>query len=663
MSDEARSAFTSFKQRNSRRLEGRCSPRDADIFWLRFERYFEDVYHPLITLYGKRTDFAAQVELLFDAMVEAYAERGEALRLLDLERQFTPDWFERPSMVGYVCYPDLFVGTLEGVRNKIGYLEELGVTYLHLMPLLHPRPAPNDGGYAVQDYRAVKPELGTIDDLRALATDLRERGISLCVDLVVNHTAKEHEWAQRAVAGEEKYLDYYHTFTDRDLPDAYEQALPDIFPDEAPGSFTWCAEMAGTGRWVWTTFMQYQWDLNYGNPAVLREMMENMLFLANRGVDVLRLDAAPFIWKQIGTNCQNQPKVFLLIQVWRGLMRIVAPGVIFKAEAIVPPDQLQQYIGVKTTTGRQCELAYNNQLMVLLWSALATRKTTLLSHVFRKRAPALLFDSSVVTYVRNHDDIGWAMSDEDLVEVGETPTLHRQFLNAFYTGDFSGSFAKGELFQSNPVTGDARVSGTTGSLAGLEAALANEDQEAISLAIRRILLLHSAIAFFRGTPLIYMGDEIGLLNHYGYADDPNKATDSRWLHRPPMDWNRADKRHDPNTVEGRIHGGLKHILRTRKSSSLLHSFAAIVHMLTDNDHVWAVCRKRPEGNALFLANFSESWQSVDAGVIGQSGLVGLVRNLLAPEIELNTWEGRLHMAPYECLLLVDAEGDAALQSH
>lgn len=655
MSDGARYAFLSFKERHSAKLAGRCQVRDADIFWLRFERYFEDIYHPLKDLYGERPDFDEEVESLFGVMVDAYSARPEPLRLLDLERQFTPDWFERSNMVGYVCYPDLFAGTLKGVRDKIAYLEELGVTYLHLMPLLHPRPAPNDGGYAVMDYRAVKPELGTMGDLEVLATDLRERGISLCVDLVVNHTAKEHEWAQRAVAGEEKYLAYYYTFPDRTLPDDYEKTLPEIFPDDAPGSFTWCPEMAGSGRWVWTTFMDYQWDLNYTNPAVFREMMDVMFFLVNQGVDVLRLDAAPFIWKRIGTDCQNQPEVFDLIQVFRGLMRIVAPGVIFKAEAIVPPDQLQQYIGVKTTTGRQCELAYNNQLMVLLWSALATRKATLLSHVLHKRAPPLLIDSSVVAYVRNHDDIGWAMSDEDLGEVGENPTVHRRFLNAFFTGEFSGSFAKGELFQFNPVTGDARLSGTTASLAGLESALESGDEQAMDLAVRRILLLHSAITFGTGIPLIYMGDEVGLLNHYAYRDDPNKASDSRWLHRPPMDWDKADQRNDPSTVEGRIHQGLKHLLWARKSCSLLHSFAAIFPMWTDNEQVWALCRKRPEGSVLFLANFSEAWQSVDATIIPNGGLSGEVRDLLAPGTNLNASEGRLYLAPYQSLVLI---GDA-----
>ncbi len=652
MSDSSRSVFEAFKERQSYKLMDCCTPRDADIFWLRFERYFEDIYDPLREIYGDRPDYHEQTEALFDQMVEAYAARPEPLRLLDLERQFTPDWFERPNMVGYVCYPDLFAGTLKGLREKVSYLEELGITYLHLMPLLNPRPAPNDGGYAVMDYRTVKPELGTMEDLEALATDLRERGISLCVDLVVNHTAKEHEWAQRAIAGEQKYLDYYYTFPDRNLPDAYEQNLPEIFPDEAPGSFTWYPEMAGNGRWVWTTFMDYQWDLNFTNLGVFREMMDIMLFLVNQGVDILRLDAAPFIWKRMGTNCQNQPEVFKLIQIFRGLMRIVAPALIFKAEAIVPPDQLQQYIGVKTTTGKQCELAYNNQLMVMLWSALATHKVTLLSYVIHKRSPALLINSSAVTYLRNHDDIGWAMADEDLGEIGANPFLHRQFLNQFYTGKFPGSFAKGALFGFNPVTKDARICGTTASLTGLEVALENQDELAMDLAIRRILLLHSAIMFRGGIPLIYMGDEVGLLNNNVYKNDPIKAKDSRWLHRPSMDWMKADKRHAPNTIEGRIYQGLIQLIKVRKSTSLLHSFALTHPMWTDNDHVWALRRDRPENSIMLLANFDDHWQSVRAEMLQYGGLSGNIRNLLTEGSSLNISEGRLYLAPYESMWLV-----------
>lgn len=655
MADASRSLFLLLKKRYFSKLTHRCSPRDADIFWLRCERYFEDVHFPLTELYGDRPDFTEQIEALFEQIINAYADRPDPLRLLDLERQFTPDWFERSRMIGYVCYPELFAETLKGVRDKLPYLQELGITYLHLMPILQPRPIPNDGGYAVMDYRAIKPELGTMDDLKALATDLRKRGISLCVDLVMNHTAQEHEWAQKALAGEEKYLEYYYTFSDRTLPDVYEQTLPEIFPDEASGNFTWYPDMAGSGRWVWTTFMNYQWDLNYTNLSVFREMIDIMFFLVNQGIDILRLDAAPFIWKRMGTDCQNQPEVFKLIQVFRGLMKMVAPAVIFKAEAIVPPNQLQHYIGVKKTTGKQCELAYNNQLMVNIWSSLATHKATLLSHVFHKRTPPLFIGSSMVTYVRNHDDIGWAMADEDLAEIGEDPFAHRQFLNQFYTGNFDHSFAKGTLFGFNPVTQDARVSGTTASLAGLELALENGDQPAIDLAMRRILLLYSIIIFRGGIPLIYMGDEVGLLNDYGYQHDSIRAKDSRWLHRPKMDWAKVAKRHDLDTIEGRIYQGILHLIKVRQSTSLLHSFAFMYPLWTDNDHVFALARKRPERTVMILANFDDNWQSINLDLLPSADVVGDVKNLLAETSSLNIAQGRLYLAPYESLWLTGDE--------
>ena len=651
MSGESRAAFLALKEREAPRLVKRFTLRDADLFWVRLERFFEDARLPLLRLYGDRPDSQEHFAAIFDSVIDAYLARPEPLRLLDLEREITPDWFERPTMVGYVCYPRFFAGRLTDVRDRLDYLEELGITYLHLMPLLKPRPGKNDGGYAVADFRAVDPELGDMADLNALASDLRERGISLCVDLVLNHTAREHEWAQRAMAGEEEYLEYYHTFPDRSLPDAYEPSLPEIFPDEAPGNFSFYPEMAGRGRWVWTTFYDYQWDLNYANPAVFREMLETMFFLVDQGVDVLRLDAAPFLWKRMGTNCQNQPEVFLLIQAFRALLRVVAPGVILKAEAIVPPDALLQYVGVKTTVGKQCELAYNNQLMVNLWSGLATGKANLVTQAAH-HAPRLLLGAAPINYVRNHDDIGWAMADGDLAAIGENPFLHRQFLNEFYTGRFPGSFARGTFFQFNPKTGDARISGTTASLAGLEQALENQDEPAIDLAIRRILLLHSIIMARGGIPLIYMGDEVGLLNDNSYLQDPKKANDSRWLHRPRMDWSKMGKRHDPHSVEGRLFAGLLKLIKVRKSNPLLHNFALFQPMWTDNVHVLAFGRRRPEGNLLVLANFHEHPQSVQDDLPHQVGIVGSVRNLLAEQLPLNTTGGRLYLEPYETLWLV-----------
>ena len=650
MSDESRADFLSLKEREAPGLAQKFSPRDADLFWVRLERYFEDARLPLLKLYGDRSDCLEHISAIFHTVVDACLARPEPLRLLDLERQITPDWFERPNMVGYVCYPQLFAGSLTDLRDKLDYLQELGITYLHLMSMLKPRPGKNDGGYAVMDYRAVNPELGDMADAHALANELRERGISLCVDLVLNHTAREHEWAQRAMAGEPEYLDYYHTFPDRSLPDGYEQNLQEIFPDEAPGSFTFCPEMGDGGRWVWTTFYDYQWDLNYANPAVFRDMLDTMFFLVNQGADVLRLDAAPFLWKNMGTNCQNQPEVFLLIQAFRALLRVVAPGVILKAEAIVPPDALLQYVGVKATVGKQCELAYNNQLMVNLWSGLATRKAKLATQA-EHRAPRLLLGSAPLNYIRNHDDIGWAMADEDLAAIGEDPFLHRQFLNEFYIGRFPGSFARGGFFQFNPDTGDARITGTTASLAGLEQALEDQDQPAIDLAIQRILLLHSVIMARGGIPLIYMGDEVGLLNDSAYLQDPEKANDSRWMHRPRMDWAKVDRRHDPDAVEGRLFAGLLKLIRVRKSSPALHNFALYQPMWTDNEHVLAFGRQRHDGNLLLLANFHEHPQSVQDDLPGRADIVGTVRDLLAEHTPVNITDGRIHLDPYQTLWL------------
>ncbi len=656
MAPEVRAAFENVRRVESYRLEGWMNPRDVDVFWLRFERYFDDLHYALDTLYGDRADTLEQFGRLFGRMVQAYAERPDPLKVLDLERQFTPRWFQRTNMVGYSCYTDHFAGDLEGVRGRIDYLQELGVTYLHLMPLMQPRPGPDDGGYAMADFRRVRPDLGTIDDLRRLAADLREQGITLCLDLVLNHVAREHPWAQRALAGEERYLDYFHTFRDRSLPDAYERTLPEIFPDDAPGNFTWVPEMAGQGRWLWTTFHDYQWDLNYSNPEVVHEIVDLMFFYANLGAGVLRLDAAPFLWKRLGTNCQNQPEVFLLIQAFRAILRVVAPGVILKAEAIVPPDALIRYLGVKSTVEKQCELAYDNQRMALLWSCLATRKATLITQALHK-APRLLIGCAPVNYLRNHDDIGWAMTNEDLAAVGETPDLHRQFLNDFYTGRFPGSFARGALFQRNPATGDARITGTTASLAGLETALEHGDGAAVERAIRRILLLHALILGAGGIPVIHMGDELGLTNDGTYRSDPQRASDNRWLNRPQMDWQRARQRHDTRSVPGRIFQGLQRLIEARRRTSLFHGFGLFQPLWTDNEHVLGYARKRPEGTVLVLANVEECPQTVDAALPRHAGLSGETHDLLAGGAPPLQRHGRLQLDALSCRWLVDGSAE------
>ena len=527
--------------------------------------------------------------------------------------------------MGYVCYPDRFATTLAGVGKRISYLNELGVTYLHLMPLLQPRNGLDDGGYAVADYRAVRSDLGTMTDLAELADALHANGIALTLDLVLNHVAREHAWAQAALRGEAPYRDYFLIYPDRTEPDAYEASLPEVFPDFAPGSFSRLAD----GRWVWTTFNTFQWDLNWSNPVVFAEMLETLLWLANRGVDVLRLDAIAFIWKRLGTDSQNQPEVHDLVIALRACARIVAPGIVFKAEAIVGPAQLAPYLGVGRHYGRECDLAYQNSLMVQFWSSLATRDTILMTAAlaaFPGKPPSAAW----ATYIRCHDDIGWAIADEDATARGWDGWSHRAFLSDFYSGEFPGSFARGERFQVNPQTGDSRISGTFASLAGLEAAVNGGLDAETTLAIDRILLGHALILGWDGLPLLYMGDEIGLFNDRTYLADPARASDNRWLHRPPMDWPAAARAEsDPGSVAGRLLNGVRALLAARRDSVELHAATPLDVIDPPADGLFAFVRRHPTGSLLAVHNLTDRFVEVPPGLDGVAGSA-LVRDRLGP---------------------------------
>ncbi|MDB5081112.1 MAG: alpha amylase catalytic region [Chloroflexi bacterium] len=635
---------------------GKIPQRDQDIFLLRLERYFADFYTGFSAIYSNHPAFTRELENIARLVASYYVDRPEDLKKLDLSREITPDWFQQEGMVGGIYYVDKFAGTLAGVQEKLAYIGEMGLNYIHLMPLLQPRSGPNDGGYAVENYREVNPELGSMDDLQQLAAAMHERGMSLCIDLVVNHTAKEHYWAQQARAGNPQYLDYYYTFDNRSIPDAFEQTLPEVFPDFKPGSFTFYPDIGENGKWVWTTFYEFQWDLNFTNPAVFREMLENMFFLANKGVDILRLDAVPFMWKRLGTNCQNQPEVLDILQSFRALTRIVSPGVIFKAEAIVAPRDLIPYLGTGRHTGKECEIAYNNSLMVQLWSSLASQKVDLMNYTMEQIPPTPIL-TTWVTYVRCHDDIGWAITDENSAAVGENAYLHRQFLNSFYSGQLPYSYAKGAIFQYNPRTGDGRISGMAASLAGLEKAVQDNDPKACQQAIQRIIMLYSIIFSFGGIPLVYMGDEIGLFNDYTYLDDPERAFDNRWMHRPFMDWARAAQRHDPATIPGQIYREMQVLIEARKAIRELHSGTPAVTLRTGNQHVFAYTRNYPGSPFVGLANFSESPQRISSQVIEQLGLWPSVKNLRrgpdsAYRLDLDQHHNQLVLAPYESLWLV-----------
>jgi amylosucrase len=586
-------------------LEG-LPGRDVDLFVVRLRRWWADLVEGLRGPYGGRRDLDGLLERVAVLLAERYRERAEELKLLDLERSIRPDWFQDPGMVGYVCYTDRFAGTLEGVGRHLDYLGELGVRYLHLMPLLAPREGDSDGGYAVRDYRAVDPRLGTMEDLERLCGQARRRGISVCVDLVLNHCAAEQSWALAARAGDPEAEAMFWIFPDRELPDAYERTLPEVFPDFAPGNFSFLPE---TGRWVWTSFNTFQWDLNWSNPRVFVEMADVLLNLANRGVEVLRLDAVGFIWKRLGTSCQNQPEVHDLLLALRACARIVAPAVVFKAEAIVSPIDLAAYLGVGRHHGRISDLAYHNSLMVQFWSAMATRDVRLATLVLG-RLPAKPASTAWATYLRCHDDIGWAVLDEDAAAIGWSGSAHRRFLADFYAGKFPGSFARGEVFQDNPVTGDRRTSGTMASLAGLEDALAAGDPELVDLAVRRILLGHALIFGYDGVPLLYMGDELGLLNDHGYLDDPARAADNRWLHRPAMDWDLAGRRAEPGTVAQRIFSALAALAEARRRTPQLHAATPVEVVDLQQPQLFAFLRRHPLGTLVAVHNVTEQPQQV-----------------------------------------------------
>ncbi|MEW6083228.1 MAG: alpha-amylase family glycosyl hydrolase [Chloroflexota bacterium] len=591
--------------------------RGWEQFSNRLEAHFPNLFRLYFELYGNQYDFFFHIEDLLVVLTHAWLERSQELRALDETREANPLWFQSNQMLGGVCYVDRFAENLEGIKSKIPYFKELGLTYLHLMPVFKTPEGENDGGYAVSSYREVHAPLGTMEQLASLAHDLRQGGISLALDLVFNHTSDEHVWAERAKAGDDEFMDYYRIFPDRSLPDAFERTLRDIFPEEHSGAFS-PLSLKGRGRgegqyWVWTTFHAYQWDLNYANPVVFNRMAEEMLFLANQGVEVLRLDAVAFIWKQTGTSCENLQQAHTLIQAFNAMARIASPTLLFKSEAIVHPDEVVKYISPD-----ECQLSYNPLVMALLWNSLATRKVDLLEHALTTRFN-IDPQTAWVNYVRVHDDIGWTFSDEDAAHLGINAQDHRRFLNEFYRGRFPGSFARGLPFQENPETGDCRISGTCASLAGLEKAINEEGPREVELAIRRILLIHGIILTLGGIPLIYLGDEIGTLNDYSFLDDPAHMRDSRWVHRPKADWKKYAGRNDPDSIEGRVYQGLRKLIALRKDHSAFSGGKLeVIH--TGNEHVLAYIRADKNEKLMVFANFSDTQQAISRIIFQQHGV-------------------------------------------
>jgi len=625
------------------RLERRFRGAVDEVEWIayveRLERHFPRLFKHLFGLYGSHYDFFFHLESILASATEMWIARSPELKALDAMRGADPTWFQSNRMVGAMCYVDLFAGDLAGLRERIPYLTEMGITYLHLMPLFRSPDGDNDGGYAVSSYREVDPQLGTMEELAELATELRHHGISLTLDFVFNHTSDEHDWARAAMAGDLRHQAYYRMFPDRTLPDQYEKTMPEVFTDDHPGAFTY---RTGIKKWIWTTFHTYQWDLNYENPELFNRMLEEMLFLANQGVEILRLDAVAFVWKRLGTNSQNLPEAHWVIQAFNALVSIAAPAMVFKSEAIVHPDEVSEYISTD-----ECPLSYNPQLMALLWDSLATRDIRVLLRAMQQRY-AISEGCAWVNYVRCHDDIGWAFADDDVAAVGFEPGPHRKFLTRFFTGKHEGSFARGAPFQEDPVTGDARVSGTCASLTGVEKALAENDGEELEFAIRRVLLIHGIIITMGGIPLLYLGDEIATLNDYGYDQDPEKVGDSRWLHRGVFDWARAEQRRDRETVPGRIYEGLLRLLQVRGQNQAF-SRGETEFLDSGNKHVFGFLRTNGDSTVFVLANFSEHEQRLEARRLRQMGMRKTMVDLFAGRSIVATQE--LLLEPYQLMVL------------
>lgn len=547
----------------------------------------------------------------FEAMLRRmWQERSAALKRLDARREKDPDWYRGRDLLGMLMYTQAFAGTLQGVREKLDYLQEAGVNYLHLMPLLESPAGRSDGGYAVADFRKVQPQLGTMEDLAALAEDCHRRGMAVCLDFVMNHTSEDHEWARRARAGERAYQDRYFFYDDWYIPRQFEQTVPQVFPTTAPGNFSWCEE---AGKAVMTTFYPYQWDLNYGNPVVLNDMTENMLYLCNQGVDVIRLDAVPYIWKELGTSCRNLPQVHHLVRLMRMVCEIVCPGTLLLGEVVMEPSKVAPYFG--TPERPECHLLYNVTTMATTWHTVATHDVRLLRHQLAQ-VFALPREYGFLNYLRCHDDIGWGLDYDFLHQFGIAEVGHKKFLNDYFTGKWPGSPARGELYNDDPRLGDARLCGTTASLCGVEAARYERDEEKLAWALRLDLMLHAFVFTLSGIPVLYSGDEVARENDYTYHDDPLKAADSRYLHRGDMQWDGAARRSDPTTPEGRIFQGLRQLETIRAAHRVFDGGADVWLVNTFDDGVLAIGRYYKGEKLVALFNFAEQEKHVAVDELG-----------------------------------------------
>ena len=565
-------------------------------FELRLAKHHDELRRLYMELYDNGSMYFELVQRLR----QFYVERSEALKAIDRQRECDPDWYRRNDLLGMMLYIDNFGGTINGVREKLPYIQKSNVNYLHLMPFLDTVLGRSDGGYAVTDFRRVQPDLGTMEDLEDLTAACHEKGIQVCMDFVMNHTSEDHEWAKRARRGEGEYMSRYFFYDSWDIPGQFEQTVPQVFPTTAPGNFTWLPEC---GHHVMTTFYPYQWDLNYGNPRVFNEMMANFLYLANRGIDIIRIDAVPYIWKELGTQCRNLKQVHTIVRLMRMIGEIVCPSVLLLGEVVMEPEKVVPYFG--TVEKPECHMLYNVTTMATTWHTVATRDTTLLREQLDK-VFALPKQYVFLNYLRCHDDIGWGLDYDSLRRFGMEEVPHKAYLNRFFRGMDGLSNSRGELYNEDPVTGDARLCGTTASLCGLQTALLAGDEDAAANAVNAIVMLHAYMFMQSGIPVLYSGDEIGQLNDDSYRLDPNKAEDSRYLHRGRMDWEAAAKAEQLGTPEYRIFTALAQLENLRAKENTFACAAEAETLDTGDNALLGIKRSLDGETVVGLFNFGSS---------------------------------------------------------
>lgn len=616
------------------------------LFEKRLATNFSLIQHLFFSLYPQKEDVFKQ---LIAKLSELFESRSNDLKLQDLERLKAGNWYQEGKWVGMQLYVDRFSENLNGLTERLPYLDNLGINLLHLMPLTERPAGANDGGYAVNSYTSIDPRFGTESDLNALTSKMREKGMCLMLDFVVNHTSDEFPWAVKAREGDSKYQGYYYTYPDRTIPDLFEQHLPEIFPETAPGNFTYVPDMQ---RWVMTVFNRYQWDLNYSNPEVFIEMLTNLVALSNLGVDVVRFDALAFLWKKIGTASQNLPEAHQLISLFRLCLQVVAPGVILLAEAIVAPREIIRYFGEDLRTGNECELAYNATFMACLWDAIATTKTNLLYKSLLS-IPPKPDEGCWINYIRCHDDIGLGFDDNHIRDLGWNPGLHRRFLIDYYCQRLDWSPASGSIFMYNPLTGDGRITGSAASLLGLEKSLSAADTDAISTSVQKIVMLYGLILSSEGIPLIYAGDEIGTLNDYSYLSEPDKSDDSRWVNRPFQNWELIERLSTETGPESEIFNRIKALIALRKILPVMGAPGRTIFHHSGNEHLFVFERKSDQEGVMVVANFDANIQVLNASWLEKLGYLkdGGFMNLADGSLH-HVNSGLLQIKPYELLWIL-----------